>query len=374
MVRFQDTAPKLDQFRSREIATKIIKSIEEKYTKIDKELKLMHICGTHESTVSKSGIRSLLPKGLRIISGPGCPVCVCPSDHISTAIQLAKQGVIIVTFGDMFKVPDANLTTLAGARAEGLDIRVVYSVSDAIDIAKKNPDKKIAWLGIGFETTAPMTAHVIKNNPPNNFYVVTDFRLVPPAMDLLLTDPEHELDGFVLPGHVSTIIGTDPYERFPVQYGIPSVVGGFDALDFLIAIDKILEQIIDGKAFVHNAYPRVVTREGNELAKMMMDEVFEIVDAKWRGIGTIPKSGYALAPKYKKHDARDLLEIPIEEEKDLAKGCRCGGVILGKIDPITCPHFLRRCTPETAIGPCMVSDEGTCRIRATYREIDVESN
>lgn len=369
MVRFQDTAPKLDKFRSREIAINILKSIDDRFIKIGRELKLMHICGTHETTVSKSGIRSLLPKGLRIISGPGCPVCICPSEHISAAIQLAKQGLIVVTFGDMFKVPDSKLITLAGARADGLDIRVVYSVSDAIDIARENPDKQIAWLGIGFETSAPMTAYVIKNDPPDNFYVITDFRLVPPAMDILLSDPDHQLDGFVLPGHVSTIIGTDPYQRFPQQYSIPSVVGGFDALDFLIAIDKILEQLESGNSLVYNAYPRVVTKEGNKIAKDLLNDVFEIVDAKWRGIGVIPKSGYDLAAKYKKHDARALLNEPIKEESDLAKGCLCGGVILGKIDPVTGPHFLKRCTPETAIGPCMVSDEGTCRIRATYREV-----
>ncbi|MCY3413838.1 MAG: hydrogenase formation protein HypD [Candidatus Heimdallarchaeota archaeon] len=367
-MRFQDTSPKLDKFRSRTIARNILESIAVKFSKIGRSVTIMHICGTHEATVARSGIRSLLPEGLRIISGPGCPVCICPSSHISTAIALARDGAIVVTFGDMFKVPDAHLVTLAKAKSEGLDIRVVYSVSDAVEIARNNINQNIIWLGVGFETTAPMTAHVLLDNPPDNFYVISDFRLVPPAMHILLSDPDHNLDGFMLPGHVSTIIGTKPYEEFPELYSIPSVVGGFDALDFLVAIDRILDQILEGKAEVNNAYPRVVTSEGNIKAKQMLSDVFDIVDATWRGIGIIPESGYELKDQFSSHNAKLLLKEPIPDDVHLAKGCLCGSVVLGKVDPITCPHFMKRCTPETAIGPCMVSDEGTCRIRATYGE------
>ncbi len=367
-MRFKDTSPKLDKFRSRKIAKKILHSIHISYAKINRNLKLMHVCGTHETTVAKSGIRSLLPNGLEIISGPGCPVCICPSEHISAAIQLAKQGAIIVTFGDMFKVPDSELITLSNTKSNGYDIRIVYSINDAVKIANNNSNKKIIWLGVGFETTAPMTAFTLINNPPTNFFVLSDFRLVPPAMELLLSDPKHDLDGFVLPGHVSTIIGTKDYDQFPEKYNIPCVVGGFDALDFLIAIDMILKQIIRGDSIVENAYPRVVKAEGNTIALKMMNKVFKVVDAKWRGIGIIKKSGFELSERFVKYDAKALLLEPIKSDRDLIKGCLCGNVILGKAVPQSCPHFLKKCTPETPIGPCMVSDEGTCRIRVLYEE------
>ena len=270
----------------------------------------------------------------------------------------------------MIKVPDATLTTLAKTKAMGGDIRVVYSVSDAVQIAKDNPDRNIVWLGIGFETTAPMTSFTLEKKPPDNFFVLSDFRLVPPAMHLLASDPEFDINGFVLPGHVSTIIGTEPYEEFPKKYKLPCVVAGFDPVDFMISIDKILDQIISEEYFVDNAYPRVVKSEGNIKAINSMKNVFKIADAKWRGIGTIGKSGYLLNKEYENYDARVLLDEPIIHNKDLQKGCLCGKVILGKIEPEACGHFLKRCTPETAIGPCMVSDEGTCRIRASYRNID----
>lgn len=354
----------------KEKARAIVNSIHEKFTKISKPVKIMHICGTHEATVARSGIRSLLPDDLRIISGPGCPVCVCPSEHVSTAIKLADEGNIITTFGDMLKVPDHNLGTLNQSRAKGNDIRVVYSVSDAVRYAKENPEKNLIWLGIGFETTAPMTSYVLeKQKLPSNFYVLTDFRLVPPAMHVLCMDPDFDIDGYILPGHVSTIIGTEPYEVFPKQYQIPCVVGGFDSIEFLVALDKTLEQIVENDAFVYNAYPKVVKSEGNISAIESMENVFDEVDAKWRGVGIIPKSGYELNQEYSDHNARNLLNEPIVVTNDLPPGCKCGGVILGKVEPEDCPHFLKRCTPETAIGPCMVSDEGTCRIRATYMNV-----
>ena len=356
-------------------AKAVIKSILTKFEQINRPLKIMHICGTHEATVSRSGIRSLLPNDLRIISGPGCPVCVCPSEHVTTAIKLADEGNIITTFGDMLKVPDHSLMTLNQSKAMGNDIRVVYSVSDAVQYAKENPNKKFIWLGIGFETTAPMTSFVLeKEKLPENFFVLTDFRLVPPAMHLLCNDPEFDIDGYVLPGHVSTIIGTNPYEIFPKKYLIPCVIGGFNSIEFLIALDKTLEQILESDAHVYNAYPKVVKKEGNRSAIESMKNVFDIVDAKWRGIGIIPKSGYELNAEFSNHNARNLLDEPIIVTNDLPKGCKCGGVILGKVEPEDCPHFLRQCTPETAIGPCMVSDEGTCRIRATYMNFQMTTS
>lgn len=354
------------------LAKNIQKEICRKFDELGRPVKIMHVCGTHEATVSRSGMRSLLPKELRIISGPGCPVCVCPSEHITTAIELANQGHIVVTFGDMFKVPDGRLKTLSQAKGDGGDIRVVYSVTDATKIARENPNRKVVWLGIGFETTAPMTSFILQQLPPDNFFVLSDFRLVPPAMEVLVNSPEFDLDGFIIPGHVTTVMGTTEYDVFAEVYNVPCVVGGFDPIDFMVAIDKIMDQILAGDPKIENAYPRAVRREGNQIAKASMEEVFSVVDAKWRGVGIVPKSGLELSEKYQKFDAQQLLKKPIEVTNDLPKGCRCGSVILGKAEPDECPHFLKRCTPETAIGPCMVSDEGTCRIRAIYQSIDLE--
>lgn len=369
--RFKDYSSSVSN--AKEIARNVIDSIHAKYDKITKVrdggLRIMHVCGTHEATVARSGMRSLLPKDLRIISGPGCPVCVCPADHISKAAEFAKRGYIVTTFGDMFKVPDANLQTLAQAKAKGHDIRVVYSVLDAMKIARENSDKQVIWLGVGFETTAPMTSYALENNPPENFFVLSDFRLVPPAMDLLVSLPTFDLDGFILPGHVTTVMGTNQYEKYPKNHGIPCVVAGFDPLDFLVGMDLLLDQYVDGIPRVGNAYPRAVTKEGNGLAIGSMNRVYDTKDAKWRGVGMIPKSGFSLKKEFADHDADNLIEFDIQTDSDLPKGCKCGSVILGQTEPEDCPHFLKRCTPETAIGPCMVSDEGTCRIRATYQQV-----
>ncbi|MHA2253001.1 MAG: hydrogenase formation protein HypD [Candidatus Kariarchaeaceae archaeon] len=354
------------------VAQNILKSIKSRSEVIGESLRIMHVCGTHEATVARSGMRSLLPKSIRVISGPGCPVCICPSEHISTAIALAEQGSIVVTFGDMFKVPDGNLVTLSQAKAKGNDIRLVYSVTDAINIAREHEKTNVVWLGVGFETTAPMTSFVLEQGVPENFFVLSDFRLVPPAMHILSQDTEFDLNAFILPGHVSTIIGTDPYEDFPNLYHIPCVVAGFDPLDFLVAMDKTLKQIEMGETKVENAYPRVVKKEGNKIALKSMANAFQIIDAKWRGVGIIPNSGYELHSRFDDHNARNLLDEPIPITQDLPPGCQCGKVILGQVEPESCRHFLKRCTPETAIGPCMVSDEGTCRIRAKYIDIGLE--
>ena len=355
-----------------ELSTKsgaLLKKIAKYCETLNQQINVMHVCGTHEASVSRAGIRSLLPKNLKIISGPGCPVCICPAEHITTAKELARRGNIITTFGDMFKVPDTTLKSLSHLKAEGCDIRTVYSAMDAVKIADKNPDTLVIWLGVGFETTAPMTAYELLKGPPENFYVLADFRLVPPALDLLLSDPEHELTGIILPGHVTTVMGLVEYEEFPKRYGIPMVVAGFEAVEFLYALAVLLRMMVDGEVGVKNAYSKVVRYEGNPKAKEVMNKVFKVVDAKWRGIGSIDQSGFELNEKFSVHNARKLINFKISLDYDLPKGCKCGGVILGKAEPEECPHFLKRCTPETAIGPCMVSDEGTCRIRAKFREV-----
>lgn len=347
----------------------ILNSITKKMEEIQEEVKLMHICGTHEATVARSGLRSLIPHNLRIIAGPGCPVCVCPNNHISTAIELAKKGNIITSFGDMLKVPNSRLESLYKARAQGFDIRIMYSVKESVELALNNPNKSIIWLGVGFETTAPMTSYILENKIPKNFFVLSDFRLVPPAMRLLSEDPQFDLNGYILPGHVSTITGINYFKEFPLKYKIPCVVAGFDSLEFLYALDIMLNHILNHQNKISNAYAKVVTEAGNKKAQQSINHVFDIVNAKWRGIGEIKNSGLELKSEYDEHNARFLLEKNERIEEDLPKGCKCGLIILGKNEPENCPHFLHRCNPDNPIGPCMVSDEGTCRIRATYMTV-----
>jgi hydrogenase expression/formation protein HypD len=314
-------------------------------------------------------MRPLLPESIQVISGPGCPVCVVPASQIATAIKLADEGDLITTFGDMFKVPDGRLNSLSKAKARGANIRIVYSVRDAISLATKHPTRRVIWLGVGFETTAPMTSFVLEKGPPENFQLLSDFRLVPPALRSLIDMPTFDLDGFILPGHVCAVTGWQYFDEFASRYEIPCVVAGFDPIEFLVALDKLLDQLISGNPQVYNAYPHVVTKDGNRKAQRSMDKVFDIVDSSWRGIGTIEQSGLELKNKYEKHDAYQIIG-KVSQQSDLPKGCLCGAVILGQTNPQECPHYLRRCSPNNAIGPCMVSDEGTCRIRATYQELE----
>ena len=328
-------------------------------------MKFCHVCGTHEWTVTHFGLRSLLPRNIEVISGPGCPVCILPAGEIDEAIELARRGMTITTFGDVLRVPGSNLS-LAEIRAKGGDVRVVYSITDTVEMAKTNPNREFVFFSIGFETTAPSTANEVLKNPPKNLSFLVSHRLIPPAMELLLGIGDIHIDGFIAPGHVSTIIGLKPYEIFPNAYNMPVVVAGFEPLDVLFSIDMLLQQLQNNAAKLENEYGRAVKREGNEKALKLIKQIFNVVDGRWRGLGRLPKSAFALKSEFEILDARKKHEIKIQQSRDILPGCQCHLVMIGKIRPSMCPLFLDRCTPESPKGACMVSTEGTCRIWAKH--------
>lgn len=358
--------PGLNILRSKEFTGKIIKSVNKIVRELNRSLKIMHVCGTHEHTISKYGLRSLLPKEIEIVSGPGCPVCVCPAADIDKAIKLGKrEDIIITTFGDMIRVPASNLS-LAELKARGADVRIVYGPNDAIKIAKENPDKEIIFFAIGFETTAPLTGYEIKSNPPSNFSVICAHKLIPAALELLMSIDQLSIDGFISPGHVSTIIGIKPYKLFSDAYHIPNVIAGFEPNDVLLAILMLLKQIKNKKFETLNEYSRVVKPEGNVVAQKIISEVFESVSSPWRGIGRILDGGLSIKEQYEKYDADKKFDIKIEKSTDIHPGCSCHLIMTGKLSPNECKLFRKICTPLNPVGPCMVSMEGTCSIYYKY--------
>ena len=324
---------------------------------VDRDLAFMHICGTHEASIARHGIRSLLPPRLKIVMGPGCPVCITPQGEIDAALALADRGVILATYGDLLRVPGSRGSLES---SEG-DVRVVQGVHKAVEIAEKNREE-VVFISVGFETTAPTVAAAILSHPPDNFSLLSYHRLVPPAMAWLLQQGEAKLDGFILPGHVCTITGYAEYERFPV----PQVVAGFEPDDFLLGLLMLVQMAKKGETGVRNAYPRAVTREGNVKAKEMMYRVFEPSDVEWRGFPVIPASGLRLRPEYARYDAvrKFSLTIPHVEKHS---ACICDRVLRGIAQPTDCRLFGKGCTPRSPIGPCMVSHEGACRIWHTYQ-------
>lgn len=331
------------------------------------KIKICHVCGTHEWTITHFGLRSLLPDNIEVIAGPGCPVCIVPASEIDEAAQLASEGKVLACFGDVLRVPGSK-KSLLDVKAEGADVRVVYGISDAVKMAQKETDKEFVFFAIGFETTAPSTALEVAKKPPDNVTFLVSHRIIPPAMKLLVEQKELSLDGFIAPGHVSTIIGIKPYEIFPSRYGMPTVIAGFEPLDVLFGIYMILKQIYESKPHLENEYLRAVQPEGNIKAKRMMTKVFEVIDGNWRGLGSIPSSTLRLKSEYQEFDARSKHDVRVEEGVDIQPGCKCHLVIIGKIRPTECPLFMKTCTPQAPTGPCMVSSEGTCRIWAKGSE------
>jgi hydrogenase expression/formation protein HypD len=342
----------------------LAKRVTEKMHKIaakESTVKICHVCGTHEWTITHFGLRSLLPATVEVIAGPGCPVCIVPASEIDEAVQLALKGVVVTCFGDVLRVPGSSMSLL-DAKAEGADVRVVYSVGDAVKMAEKEPDKEFVFFAVGFETTAPSTAVEILNKPPENLSFLVSHRLIPPAMKLLVEMEDLSLNGFIAPGHVSTIIGLKPYEIFPEFYSMPTVAAGFEPLDVLFGVYMILKQLNEGKPRLENEYVRAVRWEGNVKAQELMKKVFEVVNGRWRGLGTIPSSKFRLRDEYAAYDAHLKYGVRVEHGVDLQPGCRCHLVIIGKIKPTECPLFMKACTPQKPVGACMVSSEGTCRI------------
>ncbi len=358
--------PGAKALKSKKFTNKIIKTINKLTEDINKPVKFMHVCGTHEHTISRYGLRSLLPKDIEILSGPGCPVCICPAADIDKAVELGKRDdTIITTFGDMIRVPATNLS-LAELKAKGADIRIVYGPNDAVKIAKENPNKEVIFFAIGFETTVPLIGYEIQSEPPPNFSIICAHKLIPAALELLMSQSQLRLDGFISPGHVSTIIGLKPYEIFSQGYKIPNVISGFEPNDVLLSILILLRQLRDKKFDSINEYSRVVKPEGNLIAQKIIEDVFEPVSSPWRGIGRIYDGGLVIKEKYQEFDADKKYDIKIESSQDIPPGCSCHLVMVGKLYPYECQLFRKECTPINPIGPCMVSQEGTCSIYYKY--------
>lgn len=328
---------------------------------------LMEVCGTHSHAIARHGIKQLLPDTIRLISGPGCPVCVTPTAEIDRAIEAARRpGVVLATFGDMMRVPGTG-GSLAEARAGGCDIRVVYSPTEASALAAEYPDRPVVFVAVGFETTAPMVATSILDAERcglDNYLILCCHKLVPPAMRALLQSHDVHIDGFLCPGHVSTIIGMAPYDSLVSDYAVPCVVAGFEPLEIIEALRRLLEQVEQGLARAENAYPSSVRPEGNPRALAAMDSVFEPTDSAWRGLGLIERSGLRLRPRYERFDAAARLEL-CQTASAEPEGCCCGEILRGAKSPARCPLFARACVPESPVGPCMVSSEGACA--AAYR-------
>jgi len=336
-----------------------------------REVTLMHVCGTHEHTIARAGLRSLLPEKIRLIAGPGCPVCVCSAVEIDMAIAIAvEHGVILTTFGDMFRVP-ATRGSMESFKARGADIRVVYSPMDAVEIARANPSREVVFMAVGFETTAAPIAAALLDDPPKNLSCVTSLKLVPPALRFLLDRGATEIDGFILPGHVSTIIGRTAYLFLEDEYRVPSAIAGFEAVDVLMAVKSIARQIAElAPLGVDNLYTRAVRENGNGKALEAIYEIFETGDANWRGIGVIPGTGLRFKEKYRNLDASYRFGLEWNDDAlEILPGCLCDKVILGEAEPEECPLFATECTPRKPYGPCMVSSEGTCSARYKYRGI-----
>ncbi len=332
--------------------------------------RIMEVCGTHTMAIGRHGLRSLFPGDLRLVSGPGCPVCVTPGSDIDAAIDLARRtGVTVATFGDMLRVPGARGESLDAARAAGASVRIAYSPMDALEWAAANPSTETAFIGVGFETTSPTIAATViaaRDRGVRNFSVLPSFKLVPGAMLALCSAPDVRIQGFLCPGHVSTIIGTKPYEDVARGGGVPCVIAGFEALDILDGVAALVEQIRDGRHDVENRYTRAVRTEGNPAAMAALWRVFETADAAWRGIGVIPGTGLRFRPDYAAFDARTRFGLAPHAPDDLPRGCSCGQVMRGIIVPPECPLFGTTCLPSSPVGPCMVSSEGACAAYHRY--------
>ncbi|NTW22382.1 hydrogenase formation protein HypD [Candidatus Falkowbacteria bacterium] len=338
----------------------IISSIAAKAQKLDRPVKLMELCGTHSQSIAIHGLKKLLPANVSLVTGPGCPVCVTDQSDIDVMVELALNDVPVAIYGDTLRVP-GNVMSLEEARRRGADVNIVYDTTQALELSKSKP--RLVFFGLGFETTTPMTAWAIKKG----LTVYSAHKLFPPAMAALLANKDNRLDGFIDPGHVSAIIGTAVYSQFKV----PQVIAGFSAVDVLKAIDMLLSQILAKEPRVENEYTRVVRAEGNKRARDISDEVFQVTDARWRGLGLIPGSGLEIRPAFKDRDASQIYKKIVSEVRHRpAKptACKCGLVLQGLIEPTDCALFGKACNPDQPYGACMVSVEGACNIRFRFNQ------
>lgn len=356
------------EFRNPEVARKLRAIIAETVRDFPTVMTFMEVCGTHTMAIAQNGIRSLLPPQIRLISGPGCPVCVTPVDYVDQAVALARlPETIVATFGDMIRVPGSS-SSLQREQAQGAAIRIVYSPLDAVALAEKQREKTVVFLGVGFETTAPTVAGSIlqaQRKGLSNYLVLGAHKTIPGPMAALSSDPDLQVDGYLCPAHVSAIIGADAYEPLAREQGVPCVVTGFEPLDVLQGVAMLARQVATGEARVENQYSRIVRPEGNRKAQQILSRVFEPADARWRGLGVLPGSGLRIREEFAAFDAARRLQVAAEEPKEPA-GCRCGDILKGKIAPSQCPLFGTACTPESPVGACMVSSEGSCAAAYKY--------
>jgi hydrogenase expression/formation protein HypD len=339
--------------------------------KLPHPVRVLNVCGGHERTISMAGIRSVLPDTITLIPGPGCPVCICPEADILAAIALAMQPeMIVIAFGDMLRVPvnvaKTEIRSLAESRTRGADVRAVASLREAVLIARANPLRQVVFFAAGFETTAAPIAAMLGEKLPDNFSVLLSARRTWPAVAMLLDAERPGFEGLIAPGHVATIMGAEEWRFVPERYEIPAAVAGFTAASLLAAVYAVLRQILDARPALENCYPEFVKAEGNTRAQGCIAGVFDDFDASWRGIGTVRQSGFALKPKLAAHDARQNFPAAVRVAKtrvgDMPAGCDCAGVVMGRVKPVDCRLYGKACTPRVPVGPCMVSDEGACRI------------
>ncbi len=339
--------------------------------KPDRKVNIMEVCGTHTMAISRNGLRQIIPETINLISGPGCPVCVTPAADIDRILEITdKYEISVFTFGDMLRVPGTK-SSLYDKRSEGKDINICYSPTEALDFAKKNPDRQVIFIAIGFETTIPLTSVIIKRaykEKTSNFYTYNTHKLIPEALEILLKDKQIKIDAFLCPGHVSAVIGSRPYNFIAENYCTPCVISGFEPYDILESIVMIIEQLKRGKPEVEIQYRRVVREEGNPAAVKSIYEVFDKSDSVWRGLGNIPVSGLKLKEKFLKFDAKT--HFPVKEIKSVEPaGCECGNVLKGIKRPVECKLFSKVCRPDNPVGPCMVSSEGSCAAYYKYEKL-----
>jgi hydrogenase expression/formation protein HypD len=365
----------IDEYRDSALAHALARAIKQE-VQPGKSYRLMEFCGGHTHAIFRYSLPELLPNNIQLIHGPGCPVCVLPIARIDAAIELVKQhGVTLCTYGDMLRVPGSRKQSLMTLKTQGADIRMVYSATDALTIAQNEPDKNIVFFAIGFETTTPPTAAILlqaQSLQIQNFSVLCNHVLTPPALNALLAQPANEdneiplLDGFIGPAHVSTVIGSEPYRPVAEVFNKPLVIAGFEPLDLLQSILMLVKQINEGRAEVENEFTRAVTPHGNVKAQQLVAKTMKVRDEfEWRGLGMLPKSGLKIKSDFQKFDAETLYPVALNKSQE-NKACQCPRVLKGLIQPSACPLFAKQCTPETPLGSCMVSSEGACAAHYNY--------
>jgi hydrogenase expression/formation protein HypD len=366
------TGPERLEFRDHERGRALLDALA-RWTedRTDDPVSIMHVCGSHEQAIARFGLRSVLPRGLRVITGPGCPVCVTDAPEIDEAVALAEAGIRVATYGDMLRVP-GSVESLADARAAGGRVEVVYSVTQAAEMALATPDEPLVFFGTGFETTAVATAAVLLGDPPANFSLLSAHKYIPPVMEIVAEMPATRVEGFLAAGHAASITGWGVFEPFVARHGLPVAIGGFEPLDLLAGFAALVERIRTGRPGVDNCFPRMVTREGNLRAQAQLWRVFQPSGGVWRGITRVPNGNLQLRPEWERYDARHRFAARLDRARSVrapsagASECRCGDIMAGIATPSDCALYGNACTPSLPVGACMVSSEGTCRIWHEY--------